>query len=59
MGNFFLQLLSLKLIMHRYGKLIGENDIRLNPEHKSCFKRVFCFDLRSFNVFFILDESVM
>ena len=32
---------------------------RLNPEHKSCFKCVFCFDLRSFRVDLSVDESVM
>ena len=36
-----------------------EEDLRLNPEHKSCFKCVFCFNLRSFRVDFNLDESVM
>ena len=33
--------------------------IRVNPEHKSCFKCVFCFNLRSFRLQFCLDESVM
>ena len=33
--------------------------MRVNPEHKSCFKRVFCFNLRSFRVGFSVDESVM
>ena len=32
---------------------------RLNPEHKSCFKWVFCFNLRSFSEHFTVHESVM
>ena len=32
---------------------------RVNPEHKSCFKSVFCFNLRLFRVDFTLIESVM
>ena len=33
--------------------------LRLNPEHKSCFKCVFCFNLRSFSEYFRVHESVM
>ena len=32
---------------------------RVNPEHKSCFKRVFCFKLHSFSVAFSVDENVI
>ena len=32
---------------------------RLNAEHKSCFERVFCFNLRSFSEYFPVHESVM
>ena len=34
-------------------------NIRLNPEQKSCFKRVFCFNLRSFSEYLAVHESVM
>ena len=37
----------------------GWKQIRLNPEHKSCFKWVFCFTLRSFSEYFPVYESVM
>ena len=33
--------------------------MRVNPEHKSCFKRVFCFNLRSFSENFRVHGSVM
>ena len=32
---------------------------RLNPEHKSCFKWVLCFNLRSFSEYFHVHESVV
>ena len=33
--------------------------IRLNPEHKYCFKRMCCFNLHSFSEHFRVHESVM
>ena len=40
-------------------QIIHGKHMRLNPEHKSCFKRVFCFNLRSFNDCSRVHESVM
>ena len=43
------------------GRVIYQKDklFRVNPEHKSCFKCVFCFTLRSFSVNLSVGESVV
>ena len=38
---------------------LKEKHERVNPEHKSCFKWVFGFNLRSFSVNLSVDESVV